>query len=192
MAAQAKHREAIVRTAATLFRRQGYAATGTNEIVSASGAPKGSLYHYFPGGKADIAEAALRHAGAKVQATLEHLAATEASPGAMVRAYAALLAGWMAKSGFRDGCPITTTLLELAPGNTAIAEVGRGVLAGWHEVYATRLGAAGVEPARAMRLARTAVGAIRGALILARTERSAAAILETGAEMATLLDAATR
>ena len=36
MAAKAKHREAIVQAAATLFRRQGYAATGTNEIVGAS------------------------------------------------------------------------------------------------------------------------------------------------------------
>src|SRR4051812_25766766 len=69
-----RHRGAIVRAAATLFRRNGYAATGINEIAEVSGAPKGSLYHYFPNGKEQIAEAAVRFAGAGVVATLEKLA----------------------------------------------------------------------------------------------------------------------
>ncbi len=55
-----KHRSAIIAAAAKLFRRQGYAATGINEIADAAGAPKGSLYHYFPDGKDQIAEAAVR------------------------------------------------------------------------------------------------------------------------------------
>ena len=58
MARKAKHRQAIVDAAVALFRKQGYAATGLNEIVEASGAPKGSLYYYFPKGKASIAVAA--------------------------------------------------------------------------------------------------------------------------------------
>jgi TetR/AcrR family transcriptional repressor of lmrAB and yxaGH operons len=35
-----KHRKPIVDAAVTLFRRQGYAGTGLNDIVDASGAPK--------------------------------------------------------------------------------------------------------------------------------------------------------
>jgi AcrR family transcriptional regulator len=54
-----KHRQPIVNAAVTLFRRQGYSATGLNDIVDESGAPKGSLYHYFPAGKASIAVAAV-------------------------------------------------------------------------------------------------------------------------------------
>ena len=50
---------AIRENYADLFRRQGYAGTGLNDIVELSGAPKGSLYHYFPDGKASIAEAAV-------------------------------------------------------------------------------------------------------------------------------------
>ena len=64
MSAPPRHRGAIVRAAATLFRRNGFAATGINEIAEVSGAPKGSLYHYFPDGKDQIAEAAIRFAGA--------------------------------------------------------------------------------------------------------------------------------
>ena len=112
MPAPPKHRGAIVRAAATLFRRNGYAATGINEIAEVAGAPKGSLYHYFPDGKDQIGEAAVRFAGKGVVVTLEKLEQEHRTAAAMMQAYCRLLVGWMAKSGFRDGCPISTTLLE--------------------------------------------------------------------------------
>ena len=55
MPAVPKHRQPIINAAVTLFRRQGFARTGLNDIVDVSGAPKGSLYHYFPDGKSSIA-----------------------------------------------------------------------------------------------------------------------------------------
>ena len=60
MPAKPKHRDAIVNAAVALFRRRGYSGTGLSDIVELSGAPKGSLYHYFPNGKLSIAEAAVR------------------------------------------------------------------------------------------------------------------------------------
>jgi TetR/AcrR family transcriptional repressor of lmrAB and yxaGH operons len=69
-----KHRQPIVNAAVTLFRQQGYAGTGLNDIVDASGAPKGSLYHYFPAGKATIAVAAVEEAGRRVAETMAKLA----------------------------------------------------------------------------------------------------------------------
>ena len=74
MAQLPRHRRAIVETAVRLFRKQGYAATGLNQIVEESGAPKGSLYHYFPDGKLAIAAEAVRLAGETVQRTLTELA----------------------------------------------------------------------------------------------------------------------
>src|SRR5919107_66934 len=56
-------RDLIVETACDLFESQGFHATGINQIVKESGAPKGSLYHYFPEGKDEIAEAAIQWAG---------------------------------------------------------------------------------------------------------------------------------
>lgn len=162
-----------MRAAATLFRRNGFAATGINEIAAVSGAPKGSLYHYFPNGKDQIAEAAVRFAGAGVVATLEKLEKQHSSASAMIGAYCKLLAGWMAKSGFRDGCPIATTLLESAPQSTEMAAAGREAFAGWRAVIARALLRDGFGKAEAGRLATMTVSAIEGALILARVESSA-------------------
>ena len=173
MSAPPRHRGAIVRAAAALFRRHGYAATGINEIADVSGAPKGSLYHYFPGGKDQIGEAAVRFAGACVVATLEKLAKEHESASSMIRAYCKLLAGWMAKSGFRDGCPIATTLLESAPQSTDMATAGREAFAGWCAVIARALVRDGFGNAEAKRLSTLAVSSIEGALILSRVEGSA-------------------
>ena len=173
MSTPPRHRGAIVRAAATLFRRNGFAATGINEIAEVSGAPKGSLYHYFPDGKDQIAEAAIRFAGAGLVATLEKLEKEHDSAAAMIRAYCELLAGWMAKSGFRDGCPIATTLLESAPQSAAMAAAGREAFAGWCAVIARALVRDGFGEAEARRLSTLAVSSIEGALILARVEASA-------------------
>jgi len=176
MSTPPRHRGAIVRAAAALFRRNGFAATGINEIVEVSGAPKGSLYHYFPDGKDQIAEAAIRFAGAGVVASMEKLEQEHDTAASMVRAYCRLLAGWMAKSGFRDGCPISTTLLEAAPQSVALTEAGREAFAGWCAVIARALVRDGFGKAEARRLATLTVSAIEGALILARVEASAAPI----------------
>ena len=192
MPAPPRHRGAIVRAAATLFRRNGFAATGINEIAELSGAPKGSLYHYFPDGKDQIAEAAVRFAGAGMVATLEKLEEEHASAASLIRAYCRLVAGWMAKSGFRDGCPITTTLLESAPQSADIAAAGREAFGGWCTVIARALLRDGFGKTEARRLSMFSLASIEGALILARVERSAAPIDDVAKSLAEALRAPTR
>ena len=172
MPAVPKHRQPIINAAVRLFRRQGYASTGLNDIVEASGAPKGSLYHYFPLGKASIAAAAVEEAGARVAATMRKLALECGSTGDVVRAHARMLAGWMRSSGFRDGCPITTVLLELAPTDRAITEAGRKAYAARIAVLFEKLVADGFPKPRAQSLAILCVATLQGALIQARVERS--------------------
>lgn len=187
MSAPPRHRGAIVRAAATLFRRNGYAATGINEIAVVSGAPKGSLYHYFPNGKDQIAEAAVRFAGAGLVATMEKLEQEHKSASAMIQAYCRLLVGWMAKSGFRDGCPIATTLLESAPQSPDIANAGREAFAGWCAVIARALIRDGFGKTEARRLSILTVASIEGALILARVERSSQPIDDVAKSLASAL-----
>ena len=188
MPAVPRHRQPIINAAVTLFRRQGYARTGLNDIVDASGAPKGSLYHYFPDGKSSIAVAAVEEAGRRVAATVAKLAEECGSTGGLLRAHARLLAGWMRGSGFRNGCPITTVLLELAPRERAVAEAGRKAYAARIALLRDRLVADGFARPRAEALAVLCTSALQGALIQARVERSGRPIEVTAAELARLLE----
>ena len=181
-------REKVVRATAQLLRQHGYAATGLSDIIEASGAPKGSLYYYFPGGKDDIAVEALRYAGEKVQATLSDLARQEATTAGVLRRYAALVAGWMAESKFRDGCPIATTLLETAAEKSKTAEAGRSAFESWTGVLSEKLVQEGVARSRAETLARLAIMSLEGALIFARVEADATPIVSAMDEVAGMME----
>tara|TARA_R110002167_G_scaffold60368_1_gene170572 strand:- start:290 stop:859 length:570 start_codon:yes stop_codon:yes gene_type:complete len=161
---------ALIWAAARLFRRQGYAGTGLADILAASGAPRGSLYHYFPGGKEEIGAAAVAAAGGLVSDTLRELVAAAASPADFIRDYTDLLTRWLAASGFRDGCPITTTLLEMAPESEPITSAGRAAFADWRGIVADLLRRHGWPDAEAMATALAIIGGLEGSLLLARVD----------------------
>ena len=164
-----RHREQLVETAMRLFRRQGYAGTGLQQILAESGAPKGSLYHYFPGGKEEIGAAAVALAGERVAETLESLAARHAKSGAFVRGYFRQYAEWMEESDFRSGCPIATTLLETAPLSAPITEAGRQAIERWTGIIAGVFRRDGLTSSAARQRAQLTIASLEGALILART-----------------------
>ena len=174
----AKHKENLVRTAMRLFRRRGYASSGLQQILADSGAPKGSLYHYFPNGKEALGEAAVEMAGVLVLEMLSGLAARHRSPKAFLRGYSRTMAGWMEESGFQSGCPIATTLLETAPRSAAISAAGERAIDAWIEVIAGVFATAGVSPREARLRAQLVVSAMEGALILARVRQSTRPILD--------------
>ena len=171
------HKEELVRTAMRLFRRQGYASTGLNQILEESGAPKGSLYYYFPKGKEALAAAAVDLAGSLMREKLEELAEGNPKPTDFLRAYCDVLADWMAESGYRSGCPIATTLLETAPSSPEITEAGARAIDSWIEVIARVHVASGMKPKQARTRAEGIIAAIEGALILSRVRQSREPIL---------------
>jgi TetR/AcrR family transcriptional repressor of lmrAB and yxaGH operons len=178
MGKAAVHKANLVHAAMRLFRRQGYASTGLAQILELSGAPKGSLYHYFPSGKKALGEAAVELAGSLIHELLVDLAARHAEPGPFLRAWCRTMADWMEESAFRSGCPIATTLLETAPASSAITAAGQRAIDGWIDVIAGVLVRAGTERREARSRAQLLVAAMEGALILARVRRSAGPILD--------------
>lgn len=187
MPAAPKHRDAIVEAALRLFRRNGYAASGMNDIVEASGAPKGSVYHYFPNGKAAIAVAAIELAGRRAVATLTDLGSQSATTGALLEVYAARLGGWLAKSGFRDGCPITTVVLELAPQDRTVTAAAREAFAARRRILSERLIEDGWPESEAKELASLSVVAIQGALVQSRLERSVEPLTQVACNLAEIV-----
>lgn len=191
MVRERKHRDKIVRATSSLIRRRGYAATGVNDIVAESGAPKGSLYHYFPGGKDEIVAHALRYAGDLVAGTLADIARAHARPAEVARIYGERLAEWMAQSNFVDGCPVTTTMLEIEAEQTGIADACCAAYRQWRKTFSDLLVNAGVDLEKAENLALLAVMLLEGALILARAERNIRPIRAAFDEIARQFEAAT-
>jgi len=182
------HRRNIVIAAQRLFRRQGYAATGINDIIGKSGAPKGSLYYYFPAGKEQIAVAAIEGAGGLVADTFRDLAERASGPTDFIHTYLTLLGQWLEMSGYRDGCPIATTLLETAPESSAITDAGRNVLDDWRQILADMLIRHGVDEDTAPADANLIMSAIEGAMLLARTEQSRKPLQDVADRLSRLYD----
>jgi TetR/AcrR family transcriptional repressor of lmrAB and yxaGH operons len=178
MANAAKHKDMIVRTAMRLFREQGYASTGLQQILAESGAPKGSLYHYFPGGKEELAEAAVRLAGTLIAEMLMGHAERCKTSAAFVRAYCATMADWMEQSEFRSGCPIATTMLETAPNSRTLTAAGNEAIDRWIAIIATVFERDGRSKAQSRAKAQTLIASIEGALLLARIRQSTKPIMD--------------
>ena len=179
-------RTRMIASAAELFREQGYSATGFRDVVEHSGAPRGSIYHHFPGGKAQLAEEAVQLASEIVARRIER-AAQSGDPQAMLDAFAD---GWrrqLERSDFRAGCPVVAVAVEAdtAPG---VAAAATAAFERWEALFATTLRRSGIPRARAARIGTLAVAAIEGAVIQARAARSTAPLDAVMREIAALVD----
>ena len=94
----------------------------------------------------------------------------------------------MGLSGFREGCPITTTVLETTPQSTALTQAGRAAFDSWRELVETLLRRHGRTQDAARRQANLVLSAFEGAMILARVEQSSTPIRDCAQELARLLD----
>jgi len=167
-------REKALETAERLFRTQGFAATGLAQILEESGAPKGSYYHHFPGGKAQMAEEALVAYAARGDALIAHVAArSNGDPAAFVRALAAAFALEMERSDWTLGCMAQNLAGELAPGDVVWADRVHGVFSRWTGAISAAFRTGGWDKKRADALATTLLASLEGARSLARVERSA-------------------
>ncbi len=168
-------REKLLYAASSLFRRQGYAATGVAEILSVAGVPKGSLYHHFPGGKPDLAEASARWAAAYIADLIDQGFADAESFEAGLEAVCEGIAAIFEARNAWDFCPITATLLD-GPENDAFKIAAQEVFADWAGRAAGHARRFGHTDEEAARRARALLMMLEGAWILARAEGSAAPI----------------
>jgi TetR/AcrR family transcriptional repressor of lmrAB and yxaGH operons len=179
-------RDAFIDTTGRLLRRQGYAGTGLNEIVARSGAPKGSLYFHFPGGKEELAVAAMQRAGEQLRAAIAALLAASEDLGEALAGLVDALASGLERSGYRDGCPIATVTLESAAESDGVRETAAAAFESWLEPLEARLRQAGLAAPAARRRALLVLSAIEGALILARASRDIAPLVAVREELIAL------
>ncbi|WP_158881791.1 TetR/AcrR family transcriptional regulator [Amycolatopsis anabasis] len=182
MARRTDTRQRMIDTAADLFHTQGYHATGLNQLVSAGGAPKGSLYFHFPGGKEQLAAEALARSGEQLCEALRALLADDD-----LDAVFAALEQNLIDSDFQRGCPLATVALDAA-GSERIREACVSGYSSWHAVIAEFLTRQGIKKARARELGTVALASIEGALLLAKIQRDLAPLRAVAKHLRTTLE----
>ena len=160
----------MIESAVALFRERGVHGTSFSNVLEHSGAPRGSLYHWFPGGKAELAEAATRYAGEVIAAGLA-AALDEKDPAAAVRGFTRLYRRLLSRTDFAAGCPIVSATLEGAR-SPAARDAAAAAFASWQELLASSFERRGLGPERAASIAALVIAAIEGAIVLARAQRS--------------------
>ena len=162
-------RDRMIQSAALLFRENGYSGTGFRDVIEHSGAPRGSIYHHFPGGKEQLAAETLEWASA----VIERRIARAAQHGDPIVALGVFVDSWrevLEDSNFRAGCPVVAVAAEADAGSTA-TDAAAAAFTRWQDLIARTLLDAGVSRTDARRLATTVVAAIEGAILLCRVRR---------------------
>jgi TetR/AcrR family transcriptional repressor of lmrAB and yxaGH operons len=165
-------RDRLVRTTGRLLRKQGYGATGLNQVMAEARAPKGSMYFHFPGGKEELAAAAVDHFAGRVMHRLER-GVTEADTVAdAVATFFDEYIEHFERTDFAEGCAVATVALDAAVAHEALAAATGRALRSWTDRFAAALEAEGHAPARAHGLATLIIAAIEGTLVMGKGERS--------------------
>jgi TetR/AcrR family transcriptional repressor of lmrAB and yxaGH operons len=162
----------LIGATAGLLRERGYHGAGLSEILSASGVPKGSLYHHFPGGKSQLAAQALHQSGRGILAALERFADEAGSVAEAVRRFCDYYADELRNSTYRRGCPMAT--VESGDLADDVHDELATAMTGMVEVIARRITLESPSAPDPEGLATEVVAAVEGALVLAKATRSTA------------------
>ncbi|MFE0021345.1 TetR/AcrR family transcriptional regulator [Amycolatopsis sp. NPDC059021] len=167
-------RQRMLDTAADLFHAQGYHATGLTQLTTAGGAPKGSLYFHFPGGKEQLAAEALRLSSERLREALQTIVEQAPDAATAIDRVVEAIAEILEASDFQRGCPLATVALDAAQESETIREACTEGYTSWQTLLADYLVEQGFPRDRAQDLATVVLASIEGGMLLAKTRRDVA------------------
>jgi AcrR family transcriptional regulator len=174
-------RDRIVNASAELFRRRGYTGTGLKQIATEARAPFGSIYHFFPGGKAELGEEAVRVGGEFFRRLVAGVMNEPAeSPVEAVGNVFRGAAETLVATDYADACPIETIALEVASTDERLRKATADVFSSWIDSGTEWFEALGVERERARELTLGMVCALEGAFVLSRAMRTTEPLVAAG------------
>jgi AcrR family transcriptional regulator len=183
-------KDRILESSGELFRRQGYMGTGIKQIVEAAGAPFGSIYHFFPGGKEELGAETIRRSGALYGLLFVEFVGPEVDLVEGVRAFFAGAAETLRETDFADACPIATVALEVSSTNEELRQACADVFNLWIEGGTARFVEAGIKKKQARALVIEMLAGLEGAFVLSRALRSTEPVERAGEAAATSIERA--
>lgn len=183
-------RQRMLDSALLILRERGAAGVTIDAVLAHSGAPRGSVYHHFPGGRSELILGAVRQAGGYISAMIDGTA-DGGGPQVLER----LAEFWrraLIGSDFRAGCPAVAMTVDSRHSLPEAAVLVDEIFARWRGSLARRLMLDGVPADRAERLATVVVAAFEGAILLCRAHQDLSPLDDVVHELTPLLEAATR
>ncbi|MBH5338427.1 TetR/AcrR family transcriptional regulator [Streptomyces pactum] len=182
----------IIQATAALLQQQGYESTSVKRIATAAQASPSSVYHFFPGGKQELAIEAMRHGAREFGELLAQGLASSADPAEAAAACALLLADDLKRSDWSDGCPVAVTALETVGRVPGLQEAATESLTGWRDLVMAKLVGSGIASDAARSLAGTVISMLEGAELLSRVTRDDTPLRDAAVHLAQLVGAAPR
>lgn len=184
-------RERLIAAMTDALRRRGLHGIGLTELLAQAGAPKGVLYHHFPGGKTELAVAAIDDVVARMLGWLDGLLAKNADPIEAARLWMQGATVRLSSTGFNAGCPLATVALESTPDDHALREALARAFSTLRERIALALERAGEPHESAQGVAALIVATYEGGLLQARVAHSTEPIQQATQTLLGLLAART-
>ena len=164
-------RDRMVDAAIDALRRDGVAGMSFTDVLEASGAARGAIYHHFPGGKSELVAEAVERNGRDVSAQLSQL--RPGSPRSVVKEFTALIRPVVEASAAASSCAVAAGAMAGSEQRDRhlLQRAAGDAIASWINVLRERLEQSGVEPRGAAELASLLIATLEGAHVLVRAER---------------------
>jgi AcrR family transcriptional regulator len=157
-------------SAAEVMRERGAAGVTIDEVLTRSGAPRGSVYYHFPDGRNQILTEALRYAGDAITADIDDAAGRGAK--VLLRQFVEFWERVLADSDFNAGCPVVAAAIGSAEDDVLLAAEAGKIFAHWRTALTQAFVADGFVEPDADSLAVMSIAALEGAVVLCRSLRS--------------------
>ena len=151
-----------------MLATRGLQGTSFADVLEHSGAPRGSVYHHFPGGKTQLVSAAIEHASERALAFVDR--AKAGSPRELTAVFLQLWREVLTRSRLEAGCSVLA--VAVAADTPELRESAANIFRSWRSHLAGLLEQGGLSKGDAARFAAILVSASEGAVALSRAEKS--------------------
>jgi TetR/AcrR family transcriptional repressor of lmrAB and yxaGH operons len=151
-----------------LLAQHGLQASSFSEVLTLTGAPRGSIYHHFPKGKEELVAAALKLSEERTTTVIESLVG--GSPEAITSGFLELWRQLLIHSNFTAGC--SAVAVTVATDSQQLLERATAIFRSWQKALAHLLTSAGLSEHAASEFATMLIAASEGAVVISRAEKS--------------------
>ena len=173
-------------SAAEVMRERGAAGVTIDEVLTRSGAPRGSVYHHFPDGRNQILAEALRYSGDSITAMIDDAAGWGAK--ALLREFIEFWERLLTDGDFTAGCPVVAAAIGSDDEPKLSAEAG-AILGRWCTALTQAFANDGFNDDDAASLAVMSIAALEGGIVLSRSTRNAGPLHQVGEQLEFLIKA---